>query len=114
MPPMPAQQQRPGAQGPSNLDKMTMGLMMGTAVGCCVGVLFGGFNALRYGPGPDGFLRYIGKNMAASAAMFGGFMSIGSVIRTEGSATRSPTIKRVMWEQQQKEGEISRTSRLRA
>ena len=59
-----------------------MGAIMGTSVGCCVGVLFGGFNALRYGT-PNGFLRYIGQNMAASAAMFGFFMSIGSVIRTE-------------------------------
>jgi hypothetical protein len=66
-----------------------MGAVMGVTVGCCVGILFGGFNALRYGPGPQGFLRYIGQNMAASAAMFGGFMSIGSVIRTEeGLASR--------------------------
>lgn len=79
---------------------------MGVSVGCCVGILFGGFNALRYGPGPQGFLRYIGQNMAASAAMFGGFMSIGSVIRTEESADLRRRIeshrwrnKRLVWEQ---------------
>lgn len=79
---------------------------MGVSVGCCVGVLFGGFNALRYGPGPQGFLRYIGQNMAASAAMFGGFMSIGSVIRTEESTALRKMIesqrwrnRRLVWEQ---------------
>lgn len=75
-----------------------MGAIMGTSVGCCVGILFGGFNALRYGPGPNGFLRYIGQNMAASAAMFGFFMSIGSVIRTEGSIQNRATARRIVWQ----------------
>lgn len=70
---------------------------MGTTVGCCVGILFGGFNALRYGPGPNGFLRYIGQNMAASAAMFGGFMSIGSVIRTEEAHSGVRNLESRMW-----------------
>lgn len=106
--------------GPSTFDKMKvctpkacfknstdtvlqMGAMMGVSVGCCVGLLFGGFNVLRYGPGPQGFLRTIGQNMAASAAMFGGFMSIGSVIRTEElahqrSATQQWRTRRIIWD----------------
>ncbi|KAL2311935.1 Protein mgr2 [Schizosaccharomyces pombe] len=68
---------------PSTVDKLKMGAIMGSAAGLGIGFLFGGVAVLRYGPGPRGFLRTLGQYMLTSAATFGFFMSIGSVIRNE-------------------------------
>lgn len=81
---------------------------MGGSVGLCIGFIFGGYNILKHGAGPNGFLRSLGGYMAGSAATFGYvysgagrrwgvreiwgikanmgysfFMSIGTAIRTE-------------------------------
>jgi len=71
-------------RGPSTFDKWKMGAMLGGSVGLIMGFLFGGFNIMRYGAGPNGPLRTLGQYMLGSGATFGFFMSIGSVIRTEG------------------------------
>ncbi|MCJ1356476.1 MAG: subunit of TIM23 translocase complex [Icmadophila ericetorum] len=89
MPPMPTNTGGGGMRAPSTFDKWKMGAMIGGTVGLVMGFLFGGFNIMRFGAGPNGVMRTLGQYMMGSAATFGFFMSIGSVIRTEG---RSPLV----------------------
>ncbi|KAI8627908.1 reactive mitochondrial oxygen species modulator 1-domain-containing protein [Xylariaceae sp. FL1651] len=82
MPPMPANR---GPHGPSTVDKLKMGAMMGGTVGVIIGFIFGTVNIFRYGAGTNGIMRTLGQYMAGSGATFGFFMGIGSVIRTDAS-----------------------------
>ncbi|PUU75657.1 reactive oxygen species modulator 1 [Tuber borchii] len=50
---------------------MKLGALMGTSVGLCIGFLFGGYNLLKHGAGPNGFIRSLGQYMLGSAATFG-------------------------------------------
>ncbi|KAI0119820.1 reactive mitochondrial oxygen species modulator 1-domain-containing protein [Daldinia grandis] len=106
MPPVPTTR---GPQGPSTVDKLKMGAMMGGTVGVIIGFIFGTLhphtsssprlsgiygpdmwcigtvNIFRYGAGHNGIMRTLGQYMLGSGATFGFFMSIGSVIRTDAS-----------------------------
>ncbi|KAI9262241.1 reactive mitochondrial oxygen species modulator 1-domain-containing protein [Phascolomyces articulosus] len=66
------------------IDKMKMGAVMGGTVGLCVGFVFGTINIIRFGSGAKGPISMLSQYMLGSAASFGFFMSIGSVIRSEG------------------------------
>ncbi|KAI8331226.1 mitochondrial genome maintenance protein Mgr2 [Chlamydoabsidia padenii] len=81
---------------PSTIDKMKMGATMGGVVGLCVGFVFGGITILRFGGGKKGAISTLSQYMVGSAASFGFFMSIGSVIRSEG------TVKAIDWKQSSK------------
>ncbi|KAL1986378.1 hypothetical protein VTN96DRAFT_6457 [Rasamsonia emersonii] len=74
----------PAGHGPSMFDKMKMGALMGGTVGMIMGFIIGTVTIFQYGAGPNGVMRTLGKYMLGSGATFGLFMSIGSVIRTEG------------------------------
>ncbi|RSH80054.1 subunit of TIM23 translocase complex [Apiotrichum porosum] len=80
-------------QGGSTFDKMKMGAIMGTGVGLTIGLIFGGVSILSRGPGPRGTIATLGQYMASSAATFGFFMSIGSVIRTDSRYALPPHLE---------------------
>ncbi|KIW25131.1 uncharacterized protein PV07_10795 [Cladophialophora immunda] len=89
MPPIPPSAQR---RGPSWIDKMKMGMLMGGTVGGIMGFIYGTVTIFQYGAGQAGVMRTLGKYMLGSGTMFGLFMGIGSIIRTD-----SPQMASAVW-----------------
>jgi len=54
---------------------------MGFCVGLATGVIFGGFNGLRYGLRGRELIQTVGKASIQGGGTFGTFMAIGSGIR---------------------------------
>ncbi|RMZ81247.1 hypothetical protein DV737_g2544, partial [Chaetothyriales sp. CBS 132003] len=71
MPPMPQGVQR---HGPSWVEK---------PVGSIMGFIYGTVTIFQYGAGQAGVMRTLGKYMLASGGMFGLFMGVGSLIRSD-------------------------------
>ncbi|RIA95143.1 reactive mitochondrial oxygen species modulator 1-domain-containing protein [Glomus cerebriforme] len=67
----------------SRIDHMKHGVIMGSAVGVCLGLAFGTYHIFRYGPGPRGYISTLGRYMASSAGSFALFMGIGSAIHSD-------------------------------
>ncbi|KAL1917484.1 uncharacterized protein VTP21DRAFT_3877 [Calcarisporiella thermophila] len=70
---------------PSTFDRAKTGCLMGGTVGLCIGLVFGTVHLIRYGGGSRGAVHTLGQYMISSAATFGFFMGIGTVIRSEGA-----------------------------
>lgn len=82
-----------------------MGAMTGTLVGLTIGFIGASIQVLRAGPGPRGLLGTFSQIMLPSAATFGFFMSIGTVLRTEGIEANpylNPTQRAVALQQRQR------------
>ncbi|KXN87553.1 Protein mgr2 [Leucoagaricus sp. SymC.cos] len=62
---------------------LRMGALMGTGVGLTIGFIFGSWSIIRGGAGPRGALGTLSQYMLSSAATFGFFLAIGSVIRSD-------------------------------
>lgn len=77
--PLPPRRQ----EGPTVWQKLKMGAMMGTGVGLTIGFIFGSWSIIRGGAGPRGALATLSQYMLSSAATFGFFLAIGSVIRSD-------------------------------
>ncbi|EKM83646.1 hypothetical protein AGABI1DRAFT_81413 [Agaricus bisporus var. burnettii JB137-S8] len=75
----------PRQQGPTVWQKLRMGAMMGTGVGLTIGFIFGSWSIIRGGAGPRGAMATLSQYMLSSAATFGFFLAIGSVIRSDSS-----------------------------
>jgi len=80
---MPPMQQPQHAGGLTVWQKLKMGAMMGSGVGLTIGFIFGSYSILRGGAGPRGALSTLSQYMLSSAATFGFFLAIGSVIRND-------------------------------
>lgn len=76
---------------PSTFEKMKMGAAMGGTVGLCIGFVFGSISLMRFGSGNKSPISMLSQYMIGSAASFGFFMSIGSVVRSE-NRLASPNI----------------------
>ncbi|GAA5829157.1 hypothetical protein JCM11251_004144 [Rhodosporidiobolus azoricus] len=73
-----------GAQEPSTFQKLKMGMLTGGLVGLTIGFIFGNFAIISGGTGRKGYLPTLSTYMLSSGATFAFFMSIGTVIRTDG------------------------------
>ncbi|PKY48953.1 hypothetical protein RhiirA4_404911 [Rhizophagus irregularis] len=67
----------------SRIDHMKHGVIMGSALGVCLGLAFGTYHVLKHGPSTRGYISTFGRYMASSAGNFAIFMGIGSAIRRE-------------------------------
>ena len=70
-----------GAQGPSCSRRMMMGFAMGACVGAASGLIFGGITAFRYGVRGRELFNQLGQVMAQGGGTFGTFMAIGTAVR---------------------------------
>ncbi|CAO0799742.1 unnamed protein product [Mucor circinelloides] len=77
---------------PSTFEKMKMGAAMGGTVGLCIGFVFGSISLMRFGSGNKSPISMLSQYMIGSAASFGFFMSIGSVVRSENRLATTPNM----------------------
>lgn len=67
-------------------ERAGMGFLMGATAGMSVGILHGGYTALRYGPTPGkSYLGTVASYMVSSGGMLGVILGFGSMIRGESS-----------------------------
>lgn len=62
-------------------DKVKMGAMMGFSIGMTTGLLFGGFQAFRFGLRGRELMSMLSKSMGQQGGSFALFMSVGTALR---------------------------------